>query len=148
MCTAQGIKNSVYEFELHGIRNRLYGGQRNKVERGESALALPTGLEYDPSGAAVLEADEQVTEVVTHVFEAFRRTRSAKATLTWLLSNEIRLPSRPMGAKRELIWSAARYSRVLTSLKNPRYADCYVRGPVRLSPRQDRQACFAPASAG
>ena len=131
-----GIKSSVYEFELHGIRDRLYGGMRNKAERGDLPLILPTGLEYDPAGAVVLDPDVQVTEAITHVFEAFRRTRSAKATQTWLLSNGIRLPSRPLGTKRELVWSAARYSRVLTILKNPRYAGCYVWG--RFDRRRDR----------
>ena len=143
-----GIKSSVYEFELHGIRDRLYGGMRNKAERGDLPLILPTGLEYDPAGAVVLDPDVQVTEAITHVFEAFRRTRSAKATQTWLLSNGIRLPSRPLGAKRELVWSAARYSRVLSTLKNPRYAGCYVWG--RFDRRRDRtgRTVFAPASAG
>ncbi len=131
-----GIKSSVYEFELHSIRDRLLGGMLNKAQRGELRLILPTGFEYDPSGEVVLDPDVQVTEAITHVFETFRRTRSAKATQTWLLSNGILLPSRPLGAKRELVWSAARYSRVLTMLKNPRYAGCYVWG--RFDCRRDR----------
>ena len=123
-----GIKSSVYEFELHTIRDRLRGGMRSKAERGELRLMLPTGLQYDPSGAVVLDPDVQVHEAITHVFDAFRRTRSAKAAQTWLLSAGIQLPSRPNCGNRELVWSAARYSRVLTILKNPRYAGCYVWG--------------------
>ena len=118
----------MYEFELHGIRDRLIGGIRNKAERGELRLHLPTGFEYDPSGAVVLDADVQVTEAITHVFEAFRRTRSANATKNWLLSNGIMLPSRPVKTTRDVVWSTARYSRVLTILKNPRYAGCYTWG--------------------
>ena len=124
-----GIKSSVYEFELSCIRERMLGGKINKAARGELRLVLPVGLVYDPADVVVLDPDIQVVEAITHVFEAFRRTGSAKAAHTWLIANEIMLPSRPMQKQRQLVWSAARYSRVITILKNPRYAGCYVWRP-------------------
>jgi len=147
-----GIKSSVSEFELAGIRQRLLGGILNKAQRGELKIALPAGLVYDPLDAVVLDPDIQVSEAIGLVFETFRRTRSARATLIWLLANDILLPAcRPF--KGGPTWSEAQYSRVLCILRNPRYAGCYVwgrgrRGAGQEAPWEAWRVCIPEAHAG
>ena len=60
-CTTSGITSSIYEFELLGFRDRLPGSMLNKSEHGELQLILPTGFEYDRSGAAMQDPDVRVT---------------------------------------------------------------------------------------
>ena len=148
-----GIKSSVYEFELDGIRQRLLGGVLNKARRGELRTALPAGLVYDSAGAVVLDPDIQVAEAVNLVFETFRRTRSARATFNWLLDNAILLPACPASEGHRLIWSEAHYSRVLGILRNPRYAGCYAWGrrggnAGRADPWEAWRVCIPEAHAG
>ena len=132
-----GIKSSVYEFELQGIRQRLIGGKQNKARRGELRMQLPVGLVYAPDHQVVLDPDSRVREAITHVFEQFRRTGSAHATQKWLLRNGLQLPGRANTVERELSWSRASYSRVLGLIKNPRYAGCYVWGRTGKKPRSN-----------
>ena len=148
-----GIKSSVYEFELDGIRQRLLGGVLNKAQRGELRTALPAGLVCDPQDAVVLDPDIQVAEAVNLVFETFRRTRSVRATFNWLLDNAIPLPACPVSEGHRLIWSEARYSRVLSILRNPRYAGCYAWGrrggnAGRANPWEAWRVCIPEAHAG
>ncbi len=147
-----GIRGSVCEFELDGIRRRLLGGIRNKARRGELKIALPAGLIYDPQDAVVVDPDIRVSEAVNLVFETFRRTRSARATLIRLLENDILLPACPASEGR-LTWSGAHYSRVLAILRNPRHAGCHVRGRrrgsnSRAAPWEAWQVCIPEAHAG
>ena len=41
-----GLKGTMSEAELHVLKARLLGGQRNKARRGELEMALPIGLVY------------------------------------------------------------------------------------------------------
>ena len=69
------------EAELHFIRARLRGGQLSKARRGELRMALPVGLVYDPAGNVVLDPDSGVQHAISHLFETFERTGSARAVV-------------------------------------------------------------------
>jgi hypothetical protein len=62
-----GLKGTMSEAELHVLKARLRGGIPNKVRRGEYRCVLPTGLDYDESGAVVLDPDAQVRETIAHL---------------------------------------------------------------------------------
>ncbi len=52
-----GLKGQISELELHTIRARLTAGIRNKAQRGELAVMLPTGLERSAAGEVVKTPD-------------------------------------------------------------------------------------------
>src|SRR2546425_12395970 len=76
-----GLKGTFSEVELHLLRARLRGGILNKAQRGELALPLPVGLVYDALGRVTLDPDQQVQQSLRLLFETFRRTGSAFATV-------------------------------------------------------------------
>lgn len=128
----------------------------SKAQRGELRIALPAGLVRDPEGATVPDPDARVSGAVNLVFGTFRRTRSARATLNWLVENGVDLPACPPAERGGLVWAKASYSRVLGILRNPSYAGCYAwgwrsAGPVeagRAEPWESWRVCIPDAHAG
>src|SRR3984893_10314302 len=76
-----GLKGTMSEAELHVLRARLQGGIRNKARRGELEMPLPIGLVYDALGSVALDPDRQIQDTVRMLFDTFRRTGSAMATV-------------------------------------------------------------------
>jgi DNA invertase Pin-like site-specific DNA recombinase len=125
-----GLKGTFSEAELHILRARLRGGVLNKAHRGELRLPLPIGFVYDPEGSVVLDPDEQVQQSIRYLFETFRRTRSAGATVRVFRDESLLFPSRLRTGPRKgrLEWMPLAHSRVLYVLHNPRYAGTFVYG--------------------
>ena len=155
-----GIKGSMFEFELQGIRQRLIGGQRSKARRGELKLPLPVGLVYDAQDRVVLDPDRSLVEAVNLLFETFRRTGSAMQTVKWYRKQGLALPSRPLRGNRDVRWSVPNHSQVRRFLRNPRYAGCYAYGRTtsrlgpdgvvtyKSMPREQWQVCLPDSHAG
>jgi DNA invertase Pin-like site-specific DNA recombinase len=59
------------EAELHVLKARLLGGQRNKARRRELEMSLPIGLVYDAAGAVVLDPDQQIQQSIRSIFDTF-----------------------------------------------------------------------------
>src|SRR6516165_10887837 len=76
-----GLKGTLSEAELHVIRARLQGGILNKARRGELMISPPVGLIYNSEGALVLDPDKHVQQCLRLLFETFRSTGSAMATV-------------------------------------------------------------------
>ncbi len=127
------------EAELHILRARLRGGILNKARRGELKLPLPVGLLYDTDERVVLDPDKQVQRSIHHLFETFRRTGSARASVKAFTQHSLPFPRRlHRGAhKGELVWGALTHWRVLQVLHNPRYAGAFVFGRFRTRRRSD-----------
>lgn len=125
-----GLKGTLSEAELHVLRARLRGGILNKASRGELALSLPVGLVYDLSDKVCLDPDAQVQESVRTLFEIFRRTGSALATVRYFRVHGLKFPRRPLSHRGTgtLLWRELTHSRVLTVLHNPRYAGAFTYG--------------------
>ena len=125
-----GMKGTFSEAELHILRARLRGGVLNKARRGELRLGLPTGFLYDPQDKVVLDPDEQVQRSVRYLFETFRRTQSACATVGVFRHESLLFPLRlRTGARKgQLEWRTLTHSRVLRVLHNPRYAGAFAYG--------------------
>lgn len=125
-----GLKGTMSEAELHVLRARLQGGIRNKAQRGELFVRPPMGFAYDPEGKLVLDPDQQVQKSVRMLFETFRRTGSATATIKFFADQGLKFPRRVHSGpnKGEVVWAGLEHSRVLRILHNPRYAGAFVYG--------------------
>src|SRR5437899_6286218 len=76
-----GLKGTMSEAELHVLKARLQGGILNKARRGELMISPPVGLLYNSEGALVLDPDKHVQQCLRLLFETFRNTGSAMATV-------------------------------------------------------------------
>jgi len=125
-----GLKGTMSEAELHVLRARLQGGIRNKARRGELMIKPPVGLVYNSEGVLVLDPDKQVQQSLRLLFETFRRTGSATATVKAFCKQGLLFPRRVRGGPQrgDLVWGALGHCQVLRILHNPRYAGAFVFG--------------------
>lgn len=125
-----GLKGTMSEAELHVLRARLQGGIRNKARRGELFVRPPMGFVYTAEGRLVIDPDQQVQQSVRLLFETFRRTGSAMATVKHFAKQELQFPRRVHTGpnKGDLVWAGLEHSRVLRILHNPRYTGAFVYG--------------------
>src|ERR1039457_2559099 len=125
-----GLKGTMSEAELHVLRARLQGGIRNKARRGELFVRPAMGFVYNSDGKLVIDPDQQVQQSVRVLFETFRRTGSAMATVKFFAEQGLQFPRRVhTGAnKGDTVWAGLEHSRVLRILHNPRYTGAFVYG--------------------
>jgi DNA invertase Pin-like site-specific DNA recombinase len=125
-----GLKGTMSEAELHVLRARLQGGIRNKARRGELVIKPPIGFVYSSEDVLVLDPDKQVQQSLRLLFETFRRTGSATATVKAFRKQGLLFPRRVPGGpqKGDLVWGALGHCQVLRILHNPRYAGAFVFG--------------------
>jgi DNA invertase Pin-like site-specific DNA recombinase len=128
-----GLKGAMSEAELHFIRARLQGGILSKARRGELPLPLPVGLVTDPTGKVVLDPDSAVRQALTHLFQTFQRTGSARGVVQTFNRDGLLFPARVRAGERkgELTWAPVTHWRVLRTLHNPRYAGAFAYGQRR-----------------
>jgi Recombinase/Recombinase zinc beta ribbon domain len=102
----------------------------NKAHRGELLIKPPIGLVYNSDGALGLDPDQQVQQSLRLLFDTFRRTGSAMATVKTFGNEGLAFPRRITGGPQsgELVWGALGHCQVLRILHNPRYAGAYVFG--------------------
>jgi DNA invertase Pin-like site-specific DNA recombinase len=128
-----GLKGTMSEAELHLLKARLQGGQRNKAKRGELELPLPIGLVYAADGVVSLDPDQQIRQSLRLVFDTFEQSASAMAVVKRFRREALLFPRRVRGAirKGDLVWALPNHSRILQVLHNPRYAGAFVFGRTR-----------------
>jgi DNA invertase Pin-like site-specific DNA recombinase len=134
-----GLKGTMSEAELHVLKARLLGGQRNKARRGELEMALPIGLVYDAVGAVTLDPDQHIQQAIRMVFDTFREVQSATAVVRRFVREGLRFPRRIRRGigKGDVLWGMFDNSRVTQILHNPRYAGAYVYGRTHCVPSAD-----------
>lgn len=134
-----GLKGTMSEAELHVLRARLQGGIRNKARRGELFVRPPVGFIYNSDGKLVMDPDQQVQQSVRLLFETFRRTGSAMATVKYFAKQRLRFPRQLHSGpnKGEVVWAGLEHSGVLRILHNPRYAGAFVYGRTHTRKRID-----------
>ena len=134
-----GLKGTMSEAELHVIKARLLGGQRNKARRGELEIPLPIGLVYHPNGTVVLDPDRQIQDSVRLLFETYRKTQSASMVVRRFRREGWVFPRRIQHGigKGEVHWGELLTARVLQILHNPRYAGAYAYGRSRTGRKAD-----------
>lgn len=131
-----GLKGTMSEAELHVLKARLIGGQRNKARRGELQMMPPIGLTYDSVGAVVLDPDEQVRATVQMIFDSFRQVGTACAVVRRFQREGLQFPRRVRRGigKGDLLWGTLDHSRVIQILHNPRYTGAFVYGRHKTVP--------------
>lgn len=128
-----GLKGTMSEAEIHVMRARLRGGLLNKARRGELCTLLPVGFVYDTDRLVVLDPDQQVQAAVRLLFQTFLRTGTATATVKYFHDRKLLFPRAARGQKanRGVLWGPLCVARVLSVLRNPRYAGAYFYGRYR-----------------
>ena len=133
-----GLKGAMSEAELHMLRARLQGGILSRARRGVLRTQLPMGLVYDEAGRVQLHPDQRVRASIHLLFETFRRTGSALGVVKAFAAENLRFPHRPQRGPRDgtPVWGELQHSRVVSILRNPRYAGafCYGRSRQRKHP--------------
>jgi hypothetical protein len=133
-----GLKGAMSEAELHLLRNRRHDGLLNKARKGEVYNHPPIGYVKGPTGAFVLDPDEQVQGVVRLVFEQFERQGTVCGLLRYLVQHGIRIPVRPhTGPERgQLQWHRPNRVTLQSLLHHPTYAGFYRWGHRSVDPRK------------
>ena len=128
-----GLKGTMSEAELHVLRARLQGGIQNKARRGELFIRPAMGFVYNADGKLVLDPDQQVQQSVRVLFETFRRTGSAMATVKFFAEQGLQFPRHVHTGPNQgdTVWAGLEHSRVLRILHNPRYTGAFVYGRTR-----------------
>ena len=134
-----GIKGFMSAVEISILRARLRGGLLGKASRGELRIGLPVGFVYDETGRVCLHPDAQVRQSIHLLFETFRRTGTAGATVKCFGDKSLLFP-RPAGPgsrTREVLWRPLDLPTVVRILHNPRYAGAYAYGRRHTEKRPD-----------
>jgi DNA invertase Pin-like site-specific DNA recombinase len=128
-----GLKGTMSEAELHVLKARLQGGILNKARRGELEGPLPIGFVYDACRRVALDPDQQVQGAIRFLFDTFRRTGSALATMHAFREQGLSFPRRTRAEQKrgEIVWTVPEHSRILWILHNPRYAGAFFYGRTR-----------------
>src|SRR3954453_14903012 len=124
-----GMKGSISEFELGGLRARMLDAARAKARRGELRIGVPIGYCWHREAGLGLDPDLRVQEVVRLIFARFEAPGSARQVLLSLAADRVHFP-RPSDGKKLIAfdWRPIRYRSVISVLKNPFYAGAYVYG--------------------
>ena len=134
-----GIKGFMSALEIGTLRARLRGGLLSKAKRGELRMGLPVGFVYDEQGQVRLHPDAQVRGSLELLFETFRRTGTAGATVRHFGAESLLFPGPAgQGARTsEVVWRPLELGTVVRILHNPRYAGAYAYGRRRTSKLAD-----------
>lgn len=139
-----GLKGTMSEAELHVLRARLRGGILNKARRGELEMRLPIGFVYDADSRVRLDPDVRIQKTIRLLFQTFRRTGSALATVKAFRERKLQFPRRLYRGpqKGDVIWAELDHSRVLWVLHHPRYAGAFCFGRSRQRKHPDGRHLF------
>lgn len=132
-----GIKGFLSAVEVGVIRARLREALLAKAKRGELRIGLPVGFVYDPQDKVRLHPDVQVRQSIRLLFETFRRTGTAGATVKYFRDKSLLFP-RPAvsgGHTEEVVWRQLDLTCVVRILHNPRYAGAFAYGRRRTEAR-------------
>ncbi len=132
-----GIKGLLSAVELRILRARMREALLAKASRGELKIGLPVGFVYDERDRVRLHPDAQVRGAVQLLFETFRRTGTAGATVKHFRDHALLFPrpARPGSRSAEVVWRPLELGTVVRVLHNPRYAGAFVYGRRRSEKR-------------
>ena len=125
-----GLKGQISELELHTIRARLTAGIRNKAQRGDLAVMLPTGLERLAIGDVVKTPDREVQDRLTLIFETMLEKRTIPKVLRVLKDRGLKIPRRDHYG--DIQWREPTTTQIAHILRNPAYAGAFAYGRTRM----------------
>jgi DNA invertase Pin-like site-specific DNA recombinase len=124
-----GLKGLISELELHTIRARLRAGMISKAERGELAIALPTGLVRLESGQVVKEPNREIQDRVLLVFRTLLEKKSVAKVVRHFRAHRLKIPRCDKWG--DIHWKQPTAYVVSEMVKNPAYAGAYAWGRTR-----------------
>ncbi|MCX6382894.1 MAG: recombinase family protein [Actinobacteria bacterium] len=129
-----GLKGTMSEAEMHFLQARMRGGTISKAKRGELKRALPAGYVYNENDKIVKDYDLAVQNAINLLFETFKQTGSACATVRQFNRQDLKIPKRLLCGPRkgDLVWNPLEHSRTLRILNNPIYAGIYYYGRAQV----------------
>ena len=133
-----GLKGTMSEAELHSLNQRMHQGRLHTARRGALHFALPVGYLWSAEGEIQFDPDEQVQEVVRHLFRTFEQVGSLGRLLRILTEQRIQLGVRVREGpgKGALVWRRPNRMTLPNMLKHPLYAGAYVYGRRQGDPRR------------
>jgi hypothetical protein len=95
------------------------------------------GFVYNSEEKLILDPDQQVQQSVRLLFETFRRTGSAMATVKYFAEQGLQFPRHVHTGPNQgdVVWAGLEHSRALRILHNPRYTGAFVYGRTHLARR-------------
>lgn len=117
-----GLNGTMSEAEMHVLKARLLGGQRNEACRGELEMAPPLWRVYDPMGQIGLDPDQQIEASVRMIFDTFRKIPKASALRCATSSARTSVPRgvcTATSARTTSTWTALDHSRAIQILHAP-----------------------------
>ncbi len=132
-----GLKGTMSEAELGGLRQRAHEARAAKARRGELIISLPVGYMQTRDGRLEKHPDQRVQAALERVFEKFATLGSARQVLLWLHQEQVTLPvleRDPVWGTR-LTWRRPHYNSIRNLLQNPIYAGAYAFGRTQTRTR-------------
>ena len=128
-----GIKGFLSAVEVGILRARLREALLQKAIRGELKIGLPVGFIYDDQGQVRLHPDIQVQRSIRLLFETFRRTGTAGATVKHFNDASLLFPrsAGPTRSPDRVLWKPVDLQTVVRILHSPRYAGAFAYGRRR-----------------
>ncbi|HLJ93305.1 MAG TPA: recombinase family protein [Gemmataceae bacterium] len=124
-----GLKGAISELEMHTLRGRLTAGILSKAERGELALALPTGLVRRDDGCVEKHPDQEVRNRIGLVFDTLLEKKSLARVVHHFRGHHLTVPRRDRyGA---IQWKRPTIANLGSMVKNPAYAGAFAYGRTR-----------------
>ena len=110
-----GIKGFMSAVETGILRARLRGGLLAKAARGELRIGLPVGFVYNELDQVCLHPDAQVRQSIQLLFETFRHTGTAGATVKYFGDRSLLFPRSAGSGTRtaEVVWRPLEVSTVV-----------------------------------
>jgi DNA invertase Pin-like site-specific DNA recombinase len=131
-----GLQGTLSEAELHMLRQRLNAGRLSKVQRGDYAQHLPTGLVRLPDKCVQKDPDAQVCQAIELVFAQFEALGSCQKVLRYFKQHGVWLPRRQSSGlhRGEVLWKQPSAAAIYEILCNPAYAGAFVHGRRPIDP--------------
>ena len=106
----------------------MTAGLLSKAERGELALALPTGL-VRTDGVVTKHPNTEVQQRIDLIFDTFLEQKSVAQTVRWFIKNKLLLPRRDRHG--DIHWKRVTAASISCFLNNPAYAGAAAYGRTR-----------------
>ncbi|MEM9805512.1 MAG: recombinase family protein [Cyanobacteria bacterium P01_D01_bin.56] len=137
-----GLKGTLSEAKLYTLHQRLKAGRLSKVQRGEYAQRLPTGLIHIPQTQQVVkDPDIQVQHVIDLIFTKFEELGSCPKVMRYCRDHNVLLPRHQTSgySQGQTLWKKPSVAIVYEVITNPAYAGAFVYGrrptdPTRRKP--------------
>lgn len=118
-----GLKGSLNEYELDLLRIRASEAREAMARRGELLTVIPVGYVKNEDGVLDKDPDQRVRHRIELLFDKLFELGSVRQLMLWLRDQDLLIPSRGGGGA--LAWKTARYTQLLSIVKNPVYAGAY-----------------------